>query len=421
MGATMGAHRRTGATLVSGNTFGDLLLRLRTEAGRTQEEQAAAINTVSGRETISRREISRYENGQNIPTSHTIEHIALACGLPPDQLKQQAAVERAARRKANDVRRRTFFAGPAMGAVAASEPWARLAHALTNDSRIDLQSVDVLTQRSAALHISENHLTARQLQRNVVAHLDAVTSALAHTPTHRRELSIAAGETAALAGWIAWDLGDHRGAHSYYQVTADCARVSGHAPIRALALTYASYGATAPARRIELLTEAASYVRGPGNAAAAAWIHGRHAEEMANAGETTLALRALDRARVAYEYADPEAEQSWVQFMSPARMDALALSVLGRLGHSELDEVATAAIRRLGSELSDAGVVVLGDLAAALLRGSDTERGVHVARKFAAAAVVRPNTMGRMRALTIAGQLPDGEADLVAQLRTLAA
>ncbi|WP_327303004.1 helix-turn-helix transcriptional regulator [Streptomyces sp. NBC_01298] len=414
---------------MSGNAFGQRLLQLRVQAGRTQEQQADAINTVSGRGTMTRREISRYETGQNIPTNHTITHIAIACGLPPDQLKQEAAAARADRRKSSareeqeliDMRRRTILAGPAIGAAAASEPWARLAHALTKESRLDSHSVAALTERAGALHVSENHLTAQQLQRNVVTHLDTITDALACSHTHQSELSIAAGETAALAGWIAWDLGNHQAAHSYYQVTLDCARAAGHPQLRALALTYASYGASAPARRIELLAEAATYVRGPGNAAAAAWIHGRHAEEMAAVGETTSALRALDRARVAYEYADPMVEQAWVQFMSPARMDALALSVLGQLAHPELEEVAAAATRRLGGELSDAGVVILGDLATALLRGSDNEQGVHVARKFATAAAARPNTMGRVRALAIAGHLPDREHELAAQLRELAA
>lgn len=79
--------------------FAELLLRLRRQAGRTQDEQAEAINTVSGRETMTRREINRYEHGQNIPTDHTVAHIATACGLPPEQLQREAAAARARRRE----------------------------------------------------------------------------------------------------------------------------------------------------------------------------------------------------------------------------------------------------------------------------------------------------------------------------------
>ncbi|MFJ7207430.1 hypothetical protein ACIQWR_28315 [Streptomyces sp. NPDC098789] len=215
---------------------------------------------------------------------------------------------------------------------------------------------------SGALHISENHLTARQLQGCVVAHLDAVTAVLARAFGHEKELCIAAGETAALAGWIAWDLGDHLAARSYYRVTADCADSSGHPPLRALALAYASYGEAVPVRRLELLERAVACVRGPGNATVAAWIHARHAEE-----------------------------------------------------------AAAVATRRLGGELSDSGVVILGDLAAALLAGGDLDQGVHVARQFAKASDARPNTMGRARALTIAGRLPRTEGELAAHLRRCAA
>ncbi|MCX5376671.1 hypothetical protein [Streptomyces sp. NBC_00091] len=135
----------------------------------------------------------------------------------------------------------------------------------------------------------------------------------------------------------------------------------------------------------------------------------------------TAALRGLDRAHTAYEYADHTAEQAWVRFMTPARMDSLVLSVHGRLAHPELAEAADTATRRLGSELSDAGVVILGDLAAALLAGGDIEQGVHVARRFAAAADARPNTMGRARALNVADRLPHHERELAAQLRACAA
>ncbi|MFJ5811719.1 helix-turn-helix domain-containing protein [Streptomyces sp. NPDC093093] len=408
---------------MSSNAFGHLLLRLRVEARRTQEEQAAAINAISGRDTMTRREVSRYENGQNIPTNHTVTHIAMACGLPPDQLKREATAARAQRRKpqeVNDVERRTFLAGPVVAAGLASEPWARLAHALGKGTPLDSPSVEALVERSADLHISENHLPARTLQQNVVTHLDTITAALRHTRTHERVLTIAAGETAALAGWLAWDLGDQHSALAYYKVTADCAEAAGHPPLRALALTYASYGAETPARRLELLAEAAQHVRGPGNATAAAWVHGRHGEELAAAGEANSALRSLDRARVSYEYADPSGEQAWIRFMTPARLDALALSVLGQLAHPELSDVATAATERLGNDLSGAGVVILGDLAAALLRGSGAEQGIDVTRKFLTATAKRPNTMGRVRALAIAGQLPHRERELAAELRAVA-
>ncbi|MGW0757144.1 helix-turn-helix domain-containing protein [Streptomyces sp. NPDC002814] len=409
--------------------FAELLYRLRKRAGRTQEQQAAAINTVSGRDTMTRREINRYEQAKNIPTNHTLAHIAVACGLPPESLQREAAAARARRRNArregedqDDVKRRTLLGGAVVGAAAAAEPWERLTHALSKGRKIDSDGAAILVDRACALHVREGNLTARELQSEVEGHLDAITAALPSAGEHERILTIAAGETAALAGWVAWDLGDDSRASSFYEVTMDCAKAAGHPPLRALARAYASYGTASPEQAGKLLAEAAQHVRGQGNAAAASWIYGRLAEEAANAGDETNALRALDRARFAYDFADHTSEQAWVRFMSPYRMDSLALSVYGQLGRrQELTETADHAVDRLGRELPEAGVVVLGDLATALLRGGDLDQGVYVSRQFAAATEARPTTMARVRAQAVASQLPVRERELARHLQQFAA
>lgn len=134
----------------------------------------------------------------------------------------------------------------------------------------------------------------------------------------------------------------------------------------------------------------------------------------------THALRALDEARFAYEFADHTAEQAWVRFVTPYRMDSLALSVYGQLGQ-ELAETADQAVDRLGRELPESGVVVLGDLATALLRGGDVDQGVYVSRQFAAASDARPTTMGKARARAVAAQLPASERELARHLQQFAA
>ncbi|MEV7383857.1 helix-turn-helix domain-containing protein [Streptomyces lydicus] len=136
--------------------FAELLLRLRSETGRTQEQQAAAINAVSGRDTLTRREINRYEHGENIPTSHTLSHIAVACGFSPEELQREAAGARARRRKVgrregedlDDVKRRTLLGGAILGAASAAEPWGRLAHALGTGAKIDSAAASSLPTQS---------------------------------------------------------------------------------------------------------------------------------------------------------------------------------------------------------------------------------------------------------------------------------
>ncbi|WP_411084627.1 transcriptional regulator [Streptomyces sp. cmx-18-6] len=320
------------------------------------------------------------------------------------------------------MKRRTLLGGAVVGAAAAAaaEPWGRLAHALSRGSKIDPQSAEVLIEHAASLHVDELSESARSLQTRVESHLDAITAALPRAGAHERALAIAAGETAALAGWVAWDLGQHERAAAYYEVTSECAKKAGHPPLRALALGYASYGAATPAKALEMLSQAAQDVRGRGNATAAAWVLGRYAEEAAQSRDDAGALRALDQARFAYDFADHTSEQAWVRFVTPYRMDSLALSVYGELRRQELTATADSAVERLGEELPDSGVVILGDLASALLRGGDVDRGAYVAHRFAAAAESKPNTMGRQRAEAIAAGLPDTEHDLASHLLTFA-
>ncbi|WP_327241747.1 helix-turn-helix domain-containing protein [Streptomyces sp. NBC_01320] len=408
--------------------FAELLRQLRRNADRSQDEQADAINTASGRATVTRREVSRYENGENVPTNHTLGHIAVACGVPLEPLLREAKAARVRRRKKDDaegedlddVKRRTLLGGAVVGAAAAAEPWGRLAYALSKGARIAPESASVLIDHAAGLHVDELSESARSLQNRVESHLDAITAALPRAGAHERALTIAAGETAALAGWVAWDLGEHDKAAAYYQVTSECAKEAGHPPLRALALGYASYGAATPGKALEMLSQAAQDVRGHGNATAAAWALGRYAEEAAQSGDDAGALRALEQARFAYDFANHTSEQAWVRFLTPYRMDSLALSVYGELKRQELTVTADSAVERLGKELPDSGVVVLGDLASALLRGGDVDRGVYVARQFAAAAESKPNTMGRQRAQSIAAWLPDTERDLAGHLLAFA-
>ncbi|MGW7518081.1 transcriptional regulator [Streptomyces sp. NPDC054796] len=312
------------------------------------------------------------------------------------------------------MRRRILLGG--VVATCAAEPWDRLAYALNKGPRIDTTSAGALIDRAAELHVKELNVSARSLQGAVESHFDTITAALPRAGEHERVLAIAAGETAALAGWLAWDVGDHDKARSCYKVTTAYAAAAGHPPLRTLALTYASYGAATPKEAVKLPSQAAAESRGRGNAAAAAWVHGRYAEEAAQLGDEPGALRALERARYVYDFADHQAEQAWVRFVTPYRMDSLTLSVYGTLRRQELAATAASAVKRLGNDLPGSGVVVLGDLASALLRGGDIDQGIHVAHQFAAASQDRSTTMGKQRARTIATLLPDSERELAHHL-----
>ncbi|MFD5203061.1 helix-turn-helix domain-containing protein [Streptomyces sp. NPDC058375] len=96
---SIGFLPRIGVRLMAVDPFAELLRHLRRNANRTQDDQAGAINAASGRATMTRREVNRYENGANVPTDHTLANIALACGVSLEPLLREAKAARARRRE----------------------------------------------------------------------------------------------------------------------------------------------------------------------------------------------------------------------------------------------------------------------------------------------------------------------------------
>lgn len=227
------------------HTIGPLLRELRQLAGRSQQEQADELNVITGRRT-DRHQVSDWERGV-IPGPYWQQHMAASFGVPVELLRKACTAARQERRlmklsltgdvTEDPVKRRSALGAIAVAAGAASEPWGRLAFALGGGS-VDATTVRQLTAATASLYTDEEHTPARVLAARITAHLDAVTALIPHAGRHRAELVVTAGETAALAGWAAWDRGDADVAGHYYRTVRDAAHEVGHPAIEALALTY---------------------------------------------------------------------------------------------------------------------------------------------------------------------------------------
>ncbi|WP_372406762.1 transcriptional regulator [Streptomyces luteireticuli] len=350
--------------------------------------------------------------------------MAESFGVPTELLNRAAVATRRRRRleklslqreedgAEGPVNRRKFLGTAAVAAGAAAEPWGRLAAALSG-AGVDAKIAKYLVGMTAELFTDEEHVPAPLLSARIDAHLDAVTSVLPRAGRFRPELIITAGETAALAGWAAWDRGEYEKAAHYYGTVRDAAREAGHRPLEALAMAYASYGAADPSRAARMLSEAQKCVKGPGYATAHAWTAAREAEEHARLGSVNAAVRALERARTAYQYADPGREQSWVRFLRPARLDSMAVSTYTRLRRPEAVSEAQASMERLDVGNPKVNVAVLCDAAMAHLTSGDAEHGVAVARRALETAVSHDYvgvTMVDVRMKELVGALPDNAA-----------
>ena len=390
-----------------------LLRHLRRQSGRRLEDIAAAISDVMGEECQVQNP-KRWENGTRMPNPRYRDAIAEVYGIPRREVDKAVDSTKRAERlnkielegtESDEVDRRTFLGAAAIAAGAAAEPWGRLA-AVLGGGPVDSATVEALQETTAGMFESEEHVPARLMIARLTSHLDTLTALLPNAGRYQAALAIAAGETAALAGWMSFDLGDMEKSRRYYGVALQAGRFAGHGAVSALTLGYGSYS-TSAVRARDMLTEAQRDVRGPGYATAQAWLSAREAEEAAKLGDHEGAVRALERARTAFDYADPVAEQAWVAFFRRARLGSMAISTYATLGHPELGSAIAEALADLGQDDAKIRCSVLGDAALGCAAAGDVDQAVAIGARALDATVQDDTTMGRTRLAALAKQLPD--------------
>ncbi|WP_433891996.1 transcriptional regulator [Streptomyces sp. CA-111067] len=402
--------------MMSPDGIGHLLRGLREKAAHTRREQAEHLEKVSGR-YVDPDNIKRWETEKRLPVPDRHDLIAIGYGIPVQEVKRAVAASRRFRKvvstsvllddqeEVSPVERREFLGVSILAAGMAAEPWGRLAVAVAGPS-VDSEEADKLVAATAEMFVSEHHLPARLLADRLGGHLETLTALIPRSGPYRQALTVAAGETAALAGWAAYDLGDMDTARNYYKTAALAGREAGHPAVVALAMGYASYAVAADKAR-DMLSAAQEHVRGAGYAAARSWLAAREAEEAAAIGDREGAVRALDRATTAFDYADPDAEQAWVRFYQRSRLDSLMVSTYARLRHRDLGQAAGEALDHLGDDDSKVSIAVLSDVATGYILSGDLDQGVAVGRRFVEAAAATRTTMGRERLASLAALLPE--------------
>ena len=168
------------------------------------------------------RMMRRWERGEHKPGERYRELLAeVYDDSAPDGLQPESILD--------DMQRRPFLRGLGafIGLAAASafiEPWERLSHALRHPSRVDRATVSSLESLTVMLESRESQENPRALLGPVEGHLGNVVTLLAGSPPLRPQLCSIAGETAALAGWLAWDIEDRPAAAGYFRVGIDAAK-----------------------------------------------------------------------------------------------------------------------------------------------------------------------------------------------------
>jgi hypothetical protein len=278
------------------------------------------------------------------------------------------------------------------------DSWERLEHALRRGGALDAALVDILEKQTLALHQLEETAPARQVFARLEIHLDRLTELL-HRPASarlRRRLVSAAGDSAALGAWVAWDMAASASATKLYTVATTAAREADDPALRACILAYASYAAPSPARARTLLEQARAFLDRAAFPAGFAWIAGREAEEAAAEGDGRCARRSLEQAEHAYGTARPGQERPWTTFMDRGRLHGFAISTYARLGDTESAlEGCDALVEDRGSGKKQA--LVLADVAGVHLRQGRLEPALHLAERSADVVLDTQTTVGLNR------------------------
>src|SRR6266511_2792419 len=254
------------------------------------------------------RMMRRWERGEHKPGERYRELLAeVYDGLAPDELQPESILD--------DMQRRPFLKGIGafIGLAAASafiEPWERLSHALRHPSRADRASVSSLESLTVMLESRESQENPRALLGPVEGHLGNVATLLAGSPPLRPQLCSIAGETAALAGWLAFDIEDRPAAAGYFRVGIEAAKEANDRALGAYLVgsscVQPAYRERPYARLRRLGGRTHGFTRGDANPTTRAWLVTLEAEAHALAGDERATLHALDEAEAAMSQAGGE-------------------------------------------------------------------------------------------------------------------
>jgi tetratricopeptide (TPR) repeat protein len=291
----------------------------------------------------------------------------------------------------DDMNRRMFLQG--LGAVtglvtsSALEPWQRLTAALRQPSRVDRQTVAELERVTAGLEGLEPQVSPRALLGAVMGHLNTVAALLQGSLglTMRRQLASVAGETAGLAGWLAWDLEDRRAAGAYFRAGIEAAQEAEDRPLGAYLVgsscVQPAYRERPHARLRRLQGRTHGFTTADANPTTRAWLVTLEAEAHALAGNEAASLQALDQAETIIGRAGEEdaARRPRAAFFTDAYLVGERGVALARLGQSaDAQRVLEAALGSLDPEMVKTRPRLLSALATAHVREGNVDEACRI-------------------------------------------
>ncbi|MEV7598525.1 helix-turn-helix transcriptional regulator [Kitasatospora sp. NPDC089797] len=240
-----------------------------------------------------------------------------------------------ARIETESVERRQFLGAaaalalsPALGAVGAPTDEAE-------------QQAAALRLATASYRRLDGSTPSRDLADAARSHLRLIQGLVGAAPSagHRVGLAAVASEAASLNAWLAWDMGDHGSARSFYGAAVKAARSGGNALLMAYQLgSLAQFEAHTGngVQAISLSKRARGVLRPGPPAVAEAWLSSVEALGHAAAGDHRSADHALTRSRTAAlpGAADESPPWPWVFGFDETKVASVRVTCGAKLGLS---------------------------------------------------------------------------------------
>ncbi|GAA2450613.1 hypothetical protein GCM10010191_80750 [Actinomadura vinacea] len=320
------------------------------------------------------------------------------------------------------VDRRTLLqlAAVAVAGPAALEPAERLMRALTGPNRPDSETVKHLEDRTRGLHRLEEHWPAKKLYPSLLIHIGEISALLETNRSEelRQRLAVTAAESAVLASWFAWELGDGARAEEQARLVGIAAKQADDVASAACMTGYQTYMTGGNHRVGVNLASTAVDRLGDGDPATRAWLLARKGEESALLGDKRGALAAIREAEEVYEGANINV-RPWTCFLDRARFASMTLSVYSRIGEEERAMEASdrvAASMGPNTEIKKL-CVVQADMALAHFRLGDVSEAVRYARSSLEATTAMAAPLGWGRLDHVVGELSGSKAQSAGQFR----
>lgn len=300
-------------------TIGDRIRELRLERGLSQAELAAELCRLSGRDTVTRETVSRWESGKREPRPYSIRHLSAALRVSPDELQDPMS---------DPLRLAHEW-------LVSEPPQVIEVHA---GRHVGTGLADQLERRVIELRHLDDQLAGKDLAPVVTRELretGALIRNASYTDTVGRRMLTAYGELAQLAGWVASDAGLYAQAQRSYLSGVNAADQAGNRGLAGNLLSSLSYQMANVAKPSDALLLARSAERGAHDSppAVRALLLERVAWAAARSGERELAARTLDKVDDTFESRTPgDDEPEWVYWLTRDEVDTMRARCAVELG-----------------------------------------------------------------------------------------